>query len=125
VIDPSDARWQVAVERLVAGSQIDVAGVVLRLEWDCPSPPGPTAPLVIELDSPSWWNADMGEAQERRFRARVDEVWSEINQLLVDSMEFRAAVGARDHRLEVVGDYETGVRLKAVVFSDGVVTWVR
>jgi hypothetical protein len=122
---PSDARWRLAVERLAAGDQVEVAGLVLRLASDGPTPPGPTASLVIELDAPTWWNADMGEAQEQRFRARVDQAWADVEQLLLDSSEFRAAVGARDRRLEVVDDYGMGVRLKAVVFPDGAVNWIR
>ncbi len=120
-----DARWRLAVERLVAGDQIEVAGLVLYLEWDGPNPPGPTASLVIELDGPSWWNAEMGEAHERRFRARVNQAGADIDRLLAQSIEFRAAVGSRDRRVEVVDDYGSGVTLKAVVRSDGVVTWVR
>ena len=121
---PGTTRWGVAVERFALGGLIEVAGLVLGLEWDGPNPPGPAAPLVIRLDAPAWWKADMDTAHQRQFQARVDQAWADVDQLLAESPDLRTVVSARDRRIEVVRRFGMGITIAAQVVQDGTVTWV-
>jgi hypothetical protein len=111
------------VQRLLAGDQVAVAGVVLYLERDGPNRPGPKSALVIGLVAAPWWKAGMVEAAQQAFLSRVDEVRADIDRLIAESPEFRSAVGERDRRIEVVDDYGTGTVLRAVATSHGSTEW--
>jgi hypothetical protein len=107
---PRGQRWQLALERLAAGDPVVVRGTSLWLD----------EPGLLRVETASAWS-DAGQVTEEVARAELGRARANVEELL-DDAAFRALVGDRSVRYELVSDYETG-SVMLCTLRNGALEW--